>query len=370
MPLTIRLYRSRKFIIPFLIIIILLGSFVIFQSLNNYFDSIKQSNLYLQRQSSKLNSSFIHRAILIFYPSNQESHYLPEIRWLYRSWVEMMKYESKNWRTDLIIYTGEYSSSFQQLGCILNQIRINNTEQPQCRVFLYLRLSMREISSLTQKQTILANQGKKTQQQQQQNELLHPSEITSLHKPNPDLKCGIVSALDRDPIFEIPGVHIIDDWNLTEETTNDCNKRLQDLLNRLKINKVDGILSDMCPNVTGCKEIDHSAIVVLQRQALHFARRLLKKNGYFLCKLFQGQETFQEMRSLLESLFHIVHLVKPSASRYQSPEMYLLAMQYHADSSDISLNTDNNNQRIETKRNEIEKLLAEARRIRTKKNDK
>ncbi|CAF3017291.1 unnamed protein product [Rotaria sp. Silwood2] len=161
MPLTIRLYRSRKFIIPFLIIIILLGSFVIFQSLNNYFDSIKQSNLYLQRQSSKLNSSFIHRAILIFYPSNQESHYLPEIRWLYRSWVEMMKYESKNWRTDLIIYTGEYSSSFQQLGCILNQIRINNTEQPQCRVFLYLRLSMREISSLTQKQTILANQGKK-----------------------------------------------------------------------------------------------------------------------------------------------------------------------------------------------------------------
>ncbi|CAF4415955.1 unnamed protein product [Rotaria sp. Silwood2] len=110
--------------------------------------------------------------------------------------------------------------------------------------------------------------------------------------------------------------------------------------------------------------------LVLQRQALHFARRLLKKNGYFLCKLFQGQETFQEMRSLLESLFHIVHLVKPSASRYQSPEMYLLAMQYHADSSDISLNTDNNNQRIETKRNEIEKLLAEARRIRTKKNDK
>ncbi|CAF1198560.1 unnamed protein product [Rotaria sp. Silwood1] len=214
------------------------------------------------------------------------------------------------------------------------------------------------------------NKGKKTQAQQQQNELLHPSEITSLHKPNLDLKCGIVIALDRDPIFEIPGVHIIDDWNLTEETTNDCNKRLQDLLNRLKIDKVDGILSDMCPNVTGCKEIDHSAIVVLQRQALDFARRLLKKNGYFLCKLFQGQETFQEMRSLLESLFHIVHLVKPSASRNQSSEMYLLAMQYYGDSSNISISTDNNNQRIETNRNEIEKLLAEARRIRTKKNDK
>lgn len=98
----------------------------------------------------------------------------------------------------------------------------------------------------------------KVKKPQQQNELLHPSEITSLHKPNPDLKCGVVIALDREPIFEIPGVHIIDTWNLTEETASDCNQRLLDLLNRLKIDKVDGILSDMCPNVTGCKAIDHS----------------------------------------------------------------------------------------------------------------
>ncbi len=87
---------------------------------------------------------------------------------------------------------------------------------------------------------------------------IQQNELTSIYKPNPDLKCGIVIALDRSPIFEIPGVHIIDDWNLTEETTKDCNKRLEDLLNRLKIDKVDGILSDMCPNVTGMKSIDHS----------------------------------------------------------------------------------------------------------------
>lgn len=96
------------------------------------------------------------------------------------------------------------------------------------------------------------------QRKKPQIDLLHPKEITLLHKTNPDLKCGVVIALDRIPIFEMPGVHIIDDWNLTEETTNDCNKRLKDLLTRLKIDKVDGILSDMCPNVTGCKEIDHS----------------------------------------------------------------------------------------------------------------
>jgi hypothetical protein len=108
--------------------------------------------------------------------------------------------------------------------------------------------------------------------------------------------------------------------------------------------------------------------VVLQKQVLDLARRLLKANGYFLCKLFQGQETFEELRSLLVSLFHIVHLVKPSASRSESSEVYLLAMQYHADTSNISTKIDNNNnnQRIETNRNEIERLIGEARRVRTK----
>jgi hypothetical protein len=64
------------------------------------------------------------------------------------------------------------------------------------------------------------------------------------------------------------------------------------------------------------------------------------------------------MRSLLDSLFHIVHLIKPSASREESSEMYLLAMQYH---ENISIKTNQTNQ------NEIEKLLDEARRVRTKK---
>ena len=93
---------------------------------------------------------------------------------------------------------------------------------------------------------------------EQPNELIHPSEITSLHKPDPDLRCGVVIALDRAPIFAIPGVQIIDDWNLTDETTDECNKRLHELLKRLKIEQVDGVLSDMCPNVTGCRVNDHA----------------------------------------------------------------------------------------------------------------
>ena len=85
----------------------------------------------------------VHRAILVFYPSNQEAFYLSEIRWLFRSWIEMIKYESNEWRTDLIIFTEQNLSSLQQLGCVLNQKRRNHSEQAQCRVFLYRGISSR-----------------------------------------------------------------------------------------------------------------------------------------------------------------------------------------------------------------------------------
>ncbi|CAF1147356.1 unnamed protein product [Adineta ricciae] len=152
--------KNRKLTIICLIVIILLGTSLTYQSFIRYFDSIKQSRIYLEEKPLKGNSTSIQRAILIFYPSTQESHYLPEVRWLYRSWLEMMKVESKEWRTDFIIYTEYYSSSLQQLGCVLNEVRMDDTEPPQCRVFPYLRISNRTINSITQRQTVFASSGK------------------------------------------------------------------------------------------------------------------------------------------------------------------------------------------------------------------
>lgn len=69
------------------------------------------------------------------------------------------------------------------------------------------------------------------------------------------------------------------------------------------------------------------------------------------------------MRSLLQSYFQSVHLIKPSASRSESSEMYLLAMQYQGETSNLSGKKDN-------EKNELERLLSEARRVRTKKREK
>ena len=68
-----------------------------------------------------------------------------------------MKFESKYWRTDLLIYTGNYSQSLQELGCSLNEQRRDHLQPPQCRVFLYRRLSKRSIHSFTQRQMIYIN---------------------------------------------------------------------------------------------------------------------------------------------------------------------------------------------------------------------
>ena len=146
--------RRHVFCLCIIISLILIGMIVFHQqkshmsrySLVSYSISSRtngfQANQYFPRLHQPLSSSIL-RGILIFYPTDQEAHFLPELFWLYRSWIEMMKSESSLWRTDLIIYADNYISNLQQLGCLHNQIRINRDEPPQCRVFLYKRIRLR-----------------------------------------------------------------------------------------------------------------------------------------------------------------------------------------------------------------------------------
>lgn len=66
----------------------------------------------------------------------------------------MMKDESNDWRTDLVIFTGKLTSSLEQLGCLLHKIRLNSSDPSTCRVFLYVRLADRQINSFTKQQFV------------------------------------------------------------------------------------------------------------------------------------------------------------------------------------------------------------------------
>ncbi len=88
--------------------------------------------------------------------------------------------------------------------------------------------------------------------------------------------------------------------------------------------KVDLVISDMAPNLTGIGITDQARLFTLGELALEFAVKFLKPNGVFLVKVFQGAG-FEPFVKLMRSHFRHVAAKKPDASRDESRETYLLA---------------------------------------------
>ena len=88
--------------------------------------------------------------------------------------------------------------------------------------------------------------------------------------------------------------------------------------------KIDLIMSDMSPNSTGNKKVDHLRILSLVERVIFISNQLLQKDGFIIIKIFQGGMQGDLMNSMKESLKNIKNF-KPKASRKESPEMYLVA---------------------------------------------
>jgi 23S rRNA (uridine2552-2'-O)-methyltransferase len=84
------------------------------------------------------------------------------------------------------------------------------------------------------------------------------------------------------------------------------------------------VLSDMAANATGHTRTDHLKIMALVESAAAFAREVLAPGGIFLAKVLQGG-TESALLAALKRDFQSVKHVKPSASRADSAELYLLA---------------------------------------------
>jgi 23S rRNA (uridine2552-2'-O)-methyltransferase len=84
------------------------------------------------------------------------------------------------------------------------------------------------------------------------------------------------------------------------------------------------VLSDMAANATGHARTDHLKIMALVESAAAFAREVLAPGGIFLAKVLQGG-TEAALLAALKRDYQSVKHVKPSASRADSAELYLLA---------------------------------------------
>lgn len=88
--------------------------------------------------------------------------------------------------------------------------------------------------------------------------------------------------------------------------------------------KADAVVSDAAPNTTGIAFADQARSAELVRGVLELARRTLKKEGFFLAKVFEGAEAEALFREL-GAHFRKVRRIRPGATRKESFESYLLA---------------------------------------------
>jgi len=88
--------------------------------------------------------------------------------------------------------------------------------------------------------------------------------------------------------------------------------------------KVDLVLSDMAPNLSGISATDQARALELAELALDFAAKHLKPQGNFLVKLFHGAG-FDDFVKELRRQFRTVNVRKPDASRSRSREIYVVA---------------------------------------------
>ena len=132
---------------------------------------------------------------------------------------------------------------------------------------------------------------------------------------------GRVFAMDILPMEPVKGVEFIQGDFREEEV-------LQQLVDLLNGQKLDLVISDIAPNMTGNTVTDQARSFYLCELAYDFAINHLKPGGHFLIKVFQGAG-YEEYVKLLRESFAEVVVRKPKASRDRSNEIYLLARKLH-----------------------------------------
>jgi len=100
-----------------------------------------------------------------------------------------------------------------------------------------------------------------------------------------------------------------------------------DILKHSNYQKFDLVLSDMCPEFTGTKVTDHVNLINLNNETILFIQKVLKRNGILVLKTFEGtlQKKFQDQ---IQILFNKINRFKPSSSRSESSELYLVCVGY------------------------------------------
>ena len=132
-------------------------------------------------------------------------------------------------------------------------------------------------------------------------------------------QAGKVVGIDLKPVESVAGATVlkgsIEDVDMFEKIAGILGS------------KADVILSDLAPNVSGLWDIDHARQISLSATALGLVRQVLRVGGSAVFKVFEG-DLLNEFRADLKTSFGRVLLNKPSASRQESSELYIVCLDF------------------------------------------
>ena len=129
------------------------------------------------------------------------------------------------------------------------------------------------------------------------------------------VKSGRLVSIDLKDMEEIANtIQIKGDF-----TSKDSQEKIKSYFR----SKVDVVLSDMAVNTTGIKDIDAIYTGELCKEAMLFAKEILKKEGSFVAKIFLGS-SFNEIVALAKTIFKEAKVFKPKSSRKESKESFII----------------------------------------------
>ena len=129
---------------------------------------------------------------------------------------------------------------------------------------------------------------------------------------------GKVMGVDTSFVEEIPGVYML------KASIND------DIIEEIFLffdKKINAVISDLSPQVTGNWSIDHSIQISLNYDAAKIMEQVLAKKGNAIFKIFDGEYS-NEFYEYLKKKFSKIKLTKPKSSRKPSSELYCICLGY------------------------------------------
>ncbi|KAL5018973.1 hypothetical protein ScPMuIL_004695 [Solemya velum] len=135
---------------------------------------------------------------------------------------------------------------------------------------------------------------------------------------------GKVISVDLHGISPIEGSCIFSQSDFTSAETQ------SKILSCLGKGKANVVLSDMAPNATGVKHLDHDLISELCLSVLTFSTSVLSDGGAVVCKIWMGHNQ-NRLLSAMKTIFKNVKIMKPNASRGDSSEIFLVGRGYSSE---------------------------------------